>query len=393
MVHKPKVSVRIPAYNHEKYIGECLESVLNQTFQDFEIIITDDASTDRTVNVIKGYKDPRIKLEVFSKNQGCSAAVANCVKRSQGEYIANLCSDDAWENDKLEKQVAFIEANPQFSAVFTKVQLIDEESNNVTNHIGFYSTAFEVNNRSKEEWLNHFFYKGNCLCIPSVLIKKNVYEELNYQDKRIASLNDFDLWIRFCLKYELYILDEKLTRFRIRDNEANASANTVGNRIRNNFEFKQILNNYLQIDNTEKLLKIFPECNKYGQVCQETIPYFLGRLAYDTNNDFHQMWGLETIYNLMGEEAKVKKLEETCGFSYPDFHKLCSTADIYKVKLTNQLTDMDKKLKKIEQSQNKADQKIEKLQSEIDNILHSISWKITKPLRVAVNITRKFLGK
>ena len=100
----PRVSVRIPAYNHGKYILECLQSVLEQTFQDFEIVITDDGSTDDTVEIIRSFSDPRIHLEVFPENRGLTSTVANCCRRAKGEYIANLCSDDAWEKDKLEKQ-------------------------------------------------------------------------------------------------------------------------------------------------------------------------------------------------------------------------------------------------------------------------------------------------
>lgn len=369
---KPKVSVRIPSYNHEKYIRECLDSVLNQTLQDFEIVITDDGSTDRTVDIIKEYKDPRIKLKVFEKNQGCSVAVADCVQRSNGEYIANLCSDDAWETDKLAKQVSFLDENPQYDAVFTKVQLIDEDSHDLNETSSPYGDIFEVENRSREEWLNRFFYMGNCLCIPSVLIRRNVYEELGFQDKRMASLNDFDLWVRFCLKHELYILDEKLTRFRLRANEANASGDRIENHIRNRFEYKQILSNFLSIDNVDLLKRIFPDCEKYGKVTKEIIPYFLSRLAYDTSDDFKQLWGLETIFKLMENDNLVKLLNNNCDFSYADLHRLSAEKDIYKLRMINEQM-----------------QEIQMLQTEIQNLLNSRSWRVTKPLRMLKAVIKR----
>ena len=103
----PLVSVRIPSYNHEKYIHDCIASVLNQTFQDFEIVIVDDCSTDGSVNVIRKFNDPRIKLEVLKRNSGMNVAVERCMQQCSGKYVANISSDDMWIPTKLEKQVAF----------------------------------------------------------------------------------------------------------------------------------------------------------------------------------------------------------------------------------------------------------------------------------------------
>ena len=156
-IKTPKISVRIPAYNHEKYIRECLDSVLNQTFQNFEIVITDDGSTDRTADIIREYNDPRIKLVVFENNQGSASAIANALQRASGEYVANICSDDMWELDKLEKQVYFLENNPDIDAVFTRVQLIDEDSNPFVDEKNIYFHVFEEPNRTRDEWLRLFF--------------------------------------------------------------------------------------------------------------------------------------------------------------------------------------------------------------------------------------------
>ena len=327
----PMVSVRIPSYNHEKYINECIDSVLAQTYQDFEIIITDDGSTDNTVKLIKEYKDPRIKLNVFSENQGTAVAVSDCVDRSRGKYIANLCSDDAWVPDKLEKQVSFLQNNPGYDAVFTKVKIIDEDSVEVKKYSDF-SSEFDKDNRPREDWLNYFFYHGNCLCIPSVLIRRSVYKKLHYQDKRMANLLDFDLWVRFCLEHELYIIDEKLTNFRLRSKSANASGATNETYTRIKFEYKQILGNYLRIHDTKFFARCFPEYKKYlsnNQISEKLIPYLLGRLACDTNRDFQQLWGLETIFNLINDEETAKMLAMRCNFRYLDLHKLSGQLDVF----------------------------------------------------------------
>jgi glycosyltransferase involved in cell wall biosynthesis len=122
---RPTVSVIIPSYNHERYVKECIESVLSQTYQDFEIIITDDGSTDRTVKIIKNFSDPRIKLFVHTKNRGACIAANNCIKHSIGKYIAMHSSDDAWYEEKLEIQIKYLEDHPRIAAVIGLMKTAD----------------------------------------------------------------------------------------------------------------------------------------------------------------------------------------------------------------------------------------------------------------------------
>jgi len=324
MLSAPMVSVRIPSYNHEKYITACIESVLNQTFADFEIVIVDDCSTDNSVEVIRSFQDPRIKLEVLPRNSGMNVAVERCMQLSSGKYVANLSSDDLWAPTKLEQQVAFLEQHPEFDAVFTQVQIVGEYGNALdTRH---FANPFDYENRSPEEWLRRFFYFGNCLCNPSVMIRREIYEKFGYQDKRLVSLSDFDLWVKLSFGHRFWILDQQLTMFRVRENGMNLSANSPANRRRQQFEFKQILDHYLQICDLEQLKKIFPECTKFGSPMEQTIPYFLGMLAIDSPSMIHRLWGLETIFDLMADAETAKLLEDSYDFRYRDFIELTKTA-------------------------------------------------------------------
>ena len=228
-MYNPKVSIAIPSYNHGKYISETIESILNQTFQDFEIIITDDGSTDNTVEVIKSFKDDRIKLFVFEENQGACKALNNCIINSKGKYFAYISSDDVWENDKIEKQVKYLDENPSTPVVFTKVKIIDEESNQFTETDHYYYSIFEQENRPRSEWLNHFFYFGNIICHPSIMIKRSVYDEIGLYNERLVNMPDFDMWVRLSMKYNIHILDEKLTKFRVRKDEKNVSGDKPSN--------------------------------------------------------------------------------------------------------------------------------------------------------------------
>ena len=338
-MYNPKVSIAIPSYNHGKYISETIESILNQTFQDFEIIITDDGSSDNTVEVIKTFKDDRIKLFVFDENQGACKALNNCIINSKGKYFAYISSDDVWENDKIEKQVKYLDENPSTQVVFTKVKIIDEESNpfNETDH--FYFSIFEQENRPRSEWLNHFFYYGNCICHPSIMIKRSVYDDIGLYNERLVNMPDFDMWVRLSLKYNFYILDEKLTKFRVRKDEKNVSGDKPSTNIRAKFERLHLLDHFLKLDDIEFFLKIFPESKKFGDLKNvNMIPYFLARLAYESNQDLMQLWALNILYDLMQSDKTVNQLRKDYNFGYPNFFKMSSEGDFFN---TQALKDKD----------------------------------------------------
>ena len=346
----PTVSVIIPSYNHEKYIGECIQSVLNQTYQDFEIVITDDGSQDKTVENIHQFNDPRIKLLIHDKNKGTSVATNTCINNSSGEFIACLGSDDAWVPEKLEKQVRFLEKNLNVGAVFTREIAIDQNNNRVNQNI--YSNVFDqaLQNHSQEEWTRFFFFLGNCLCAPSSMIRRNIFDEVGLFDERLAGLQDLDMWVKICLRHNIHLIDDRLTLYRTHDDYSNLSADTSENNTRNIFEYKQILNNYLQIKDIEFFKKAFPEFGKYGELEPMTLPYFLGRIALDTNRNFQRQWGIETIYNFLGNGESANSLEKDCGFSYVDYFNLAKKTMGEDVYLRTQLTESQAQLAEKEQA-------------------------------------------
>ena len=328
----PTVSVIIPSYNHERFIKQCIQSVLVQTFQDFEIVITDDGSSDRTVEIIEGFSDSRIKLFKHSVNKGASIAANNCILNSSGKYIAMLSSDDVWYPEKLEIQVKYLDTHPNIAIVFGKVNWIDASGNLLT--VGFpYKNVFNVENRTRFEWLRHFFREGNCLCHPCSLIRKEHYLEVGLLNPSFANLPDFDLWVRFCLKYDIHILDQDLIYFRRISEQENASGDNITGRIRNRFEHKQILTHYLEIQEPKELLLLFPDAAEYGEASSDIIPYFFSRIAINSGVDFMMSWGLENIYALLKNEMTAQKLEKQCGFTYLDFIRLAGQCDVYKMSL------------------------------------------------------------
>jgi glycosyltransferase involved in cell wall biosynthesis len=327
----PEVTVAIASYNHEAFVKECIESVLKQTFQDFEIVVTDDGSSDSTASVVAQIGDPRLTLERFPNNRGACVAINNSIRKARGKYIAILNSDDSWELDKLGKQVEFMDARQEVGAAFSRVTFIDDSGAPIPDSLNAHAHTFDARNRSRSAWLNHFFRSGNCLCHPSILIRRECYDEVGLYNERMANLPDLDMWVRLCLKHEIFVSSERLVRFRLRKGEANASGNRVPNNVRILFEYKQILDHYLAIHDSQAFKEVFPEAAKYGQVRAELMPYFLGRMALDVPNNAWKLWGMETIFRLMGNAENARLLEAEVGFAFKDLYRLAASTDVFGV--------------------------------------------------------------
>lgn len=127
MTPRPAVSVVMPAYNLAKFVGQSIESVLSQTYGDFELVIIDNGSTDNTADVIRSYKDERIKFLKVPSNLGPSLAVNIAIGHSTGKYVALLAADDYWTPEKLARQTAYLDSHPDTGAVFSLASVVDEE--------------------------------------------------------------------------------------------------------------------------------------------------------------------------------------------------------------------------------------------------------------------------
>ncbi len=319
----PKVTVLIPSYNHAKFIGEAIQSVLDQTFQDFEIIIKDDGSSDNSLEIIKSFNDPRICLEVNEQNM-FGGVLNDIIPLAKGKYLALLNSDDIWMLDKLEKQVKFLDENPHYAAVFSDAQAIAESGGNLTDTNHFYYSIFTQENRTRIEWLRYFLHQGNCICHPSMLIRNYVYKEVGLYNKLMGAIPDMDMWVRVCSKYDIYILQEKLIKFRILDGEKNSSGNNVPNILRGYFDYGKLLDSYAQLSDIETFNAVFSD----GLVAElKEIPIQLAIILINDNRFFAQSWAINKIYELLYKDYNYYSKY----ISAKDFKVLLGRNDIYDV--------------------------------------------------------------
>ena len=206
----PKVSVVIPAYNHEKYVGEAIQSVLDQTFQDFELIIINDGSTDNTEAEILKFKDERIRY-YMQENRGLSATLNRGIELARGEFFNFLPSDDAFFPEKLEAQLKIFEKDPGLGLVFAYPQLINAEGRQIKDDP--VAQWVIVPYETKEEIFPALFER-DFLSAPSALIKMECFEKVGRFDESLKTAQDYDMWMRILKYYDLRLIKKPLLKYR-----------------------------------------------------------------------------------------------------------------------------------------------------------------------------------
>jgi glycosyltransferase involved in cell wall biosynthesis len=194
----PLISAIIPVFNRPELVKRAIDSVINQSFKHFEIIVIDDGSTDETSIVLKGYGD-KIKV-ITTENKGVSAARNTAVKNTTGKYIAFLDSDDEWKKDKLQKQYYHLIENNYKVTQTEEIWIKDGKFKNKTKkHIKPFDDIFIPS-------------LDICMVSPSaVMMEKALFEAYGGFDETLAVCEDYDLWLRMSLNEKFGLLDEPLT--------------------------------------------------------------------------------------------------------------------------------------------------------------------------------------
>lgn len=195
----PQVTVILPSWNRADWLKKSIDSVLEQTFRDFELIVVDDASTDSTQEILTSYSG-KIRSITFEKNLGVSAARNAAVKNCDSEWIAFLDSDDFWHPHKLQKQIAQTVIRAECPIHFT-----DEI---------WIRNGVRVNPKKKHQKLEGWIFKPSlelCLMSPStVLLRRELFDVHGLFDETLPICEDYDLWLRLTAQHQVALLNEKL---------------------------------------------------------------------------------------------------------------------------------------------------------------------------------------
>jgi glycosyltransferase involved in cell wall biosynthesis len=202
----PEITVLMPVYNAERFLRKALESVLIQGFKDFELLIINDGSTDRSAEIIDSFKDPRIKM-VYQENRGVAEALKVGVEIAQGKYLARMDADDESLPNRLALQKKLLDEHPDTCLVYGMHELIDTEGKTVRSKCGRYLSDNQI------KWM---LLWGNAITHPTVMIRLQILRKygINYRPETNGA-EDFDLWNRLADKGKFLFLSEVVLRYRM----------------------------------------------------------------------------------------------------------------------------------------------------------------------------------
>ncbi len=230
----PEVSVIVPTYNYAHFIEDCLKSIFAQTYNDFEVIVVDDGSTDHTSKVLAAYrKDIHY---IYQENKGLPAARNTGIKASKGKYLAFLDSDDLWLPEKLAEQVRIIREDSDMGIIFSDANAFQE------------GTILRESILKEEKICTGFCFQrlfmGNYLIMPTVLIRKSCLTKSGLFDETLTAVEDYDLWLRIAAFFKIGFVDKILAMYRV--HPSNMSK-----------DFCRLLDNEIRV--IQKIIKMYPE--------------------------------------------------------------------------------------------------------------------------------------
>lgn len=220
----PLVSICVPTYNVQKTIYDTLVSLINQTYINFIVLIVDNASTDKTLEIVSKFEDSRIHIYKSSENIGGEGNFNRCIELAKGKYTAIYHADDIYAPDIIELQVAYLETHLSAGAIFTQANLIDENGVN----IGNISLPKKIkNNENTYEFFQIFkaiMRHSNFLVCPSAMLRTNIYQNeiKKFRGELFNTSSDLDVWFRVLQNHSIGILPERLINYRISKSQHSA---------------------------------------------------------------------------------------------------------------------------------------------------------------------------
>jgi glycosyltransferase involved in cell wall biosynthesis len=200
----PKVSIILPIYNSAQFIEEALESIRQQTFQDYEVLVVDDGSGDQTGEIVKRHKD-RLRY-IYQEHGGPAKARNRGIRESTGKYVAFLDSDDLWLPTKLEKQVDMMDRNPELGMVITENLCFNER--------GVFMPSMGKRKRLMGGDVAKNIFVHSWVGTPTVMVKREVFDRVGLFEEQLQLAEDDNMWVRIAVNFKVGLLDEVLVKVR-----------------------------------------------------------------------------------------------------------------------------------------------------------------------------------
>ena len=316
-LNNPKFSIVCPSYNHEKYVSAFINSVLKQTYQDFELIIVDDCSTDKNIKCIKSFDDSRIKLIQHEYNKGINSGLNTAFENLNGEFFVFIASDDMLKPNYLETMAQTFSQNEGINAIYCNLNVIDE-NNNLREDYPDGSLPF-VENKSRIEFLNEAFLSYNPLYSPGLCIKKECIEKIFPFPSGNIMYQDYRMNVQLLLMGNIIVLPDKLVNYRIERVNRKSICGVNLSYSRDDLEVDNLMDLYLSIKDIEFLKQIFvKQIEETGiEPYEDTIRYFLGRMALLSPVKSRKIWGYHQVMQAFTENQE--NLYKKYNFTFKDY--------------------------------------------------------------------------
>ena len=310
----PLISVILPSYNHADFVTEAVESVLNQTMRDIELIVVDDGSTDGTPDIVEKIHDPRLKLIRLEQNRLKHPRNLG-LARAKGQYVAFQNSDDVWLPQKLELQLKVMQEQRDVVACFTGVEVVDKDGKKKTD--SWAAGAYTIKNRSNLQWLQHFFTDGNFLCITSAMVRASSLTQAGKFRESLVQSSDLDLWIRLAGLGQFHIVDERLTLFRdttdSQTHSGNLSSPSIRTKNRLRMEYASLLINYTLPPVVDLLPQVFPDNIPAEPNSKNIWLAYLAKHSWSQYTVYHALFADGVLSKILDDETARREITDEFG--------------------------------------------------------------------------------
>lgn len=292
----PTVSVILPTYNRADILGSAVESVLEQTYEDFELLIVDDGSTDDTDDTVAAFDDPRIRYIEHDVNKGAAAARNTGIEAARGSYIAFQDSDDEWSPRKLAKQMAvFDRSPPDVGVVYTGIwRTVNGEKR--------YLPYPGIDPKEGDIWRS--IQRQNFIPVQVAVVRRKCFEQVGAFDEQTPPIDDWDLWLRIARQFEFRLVDEPLVSATVREDSISrnreaivASRERIITKYRDAFARGPLANQYFYIGHGAMKLNKVRKGRRYLTKAALTWPHplyvltmVLARVGHGPYNTAFSVW-------------------------------------------------------------------------------------------------------
>lgn len=322
------VSVIIPYYNDRVFLAQAIESVLSQTYQDFELILVNHATTDDCREIAHSYKDLRIKHVDMEKNYGAGTGLIliECLKQAKGKYIKLFCADDVMYPNCLMDMINYMESHPQIDFAFGDVEFVDK--NNKSLNKSWFKNRYKFSMKNTEiDCLKIYFEGYSFLPYIGSFAKREIFETINI-NKSLIMYFDVSLWASLLIKgYKIGYFNKYIAGYRIHENQMSSSKSKNLIFQRSKFEASKFIELFFQIEDVNILKKMFKHnqwLKNIQNLTKEDLKFIIAFEMLILPSIYQRIVGYSYIYNLIENETTGKYIEKKFNFGIKEFREIYS---------------------------------------------------------------------